>query len=177
MNLSVPCSASSSLLGCYSGGVLVRPVEGLFFRMVGVVAGCCGFRFRVTGIEPRRQFLRRLSSIYFGNKVADGRSQASYVLWMESWGTDSCGFTKFGSLSSSRWVDVLVSLAAAAAAGRRRARTRLQGLGCGCNFLFFESPYCKRGDVLDVLCFNITLPRFAKKQCCEKNNHTKFQLQ
>ena len=62
------------LFGCDSGGVLVRPVEGLFFRMVGVVAGCCGFRFRVTGIEPRRQFLRRLSSIYFGEKVADVRS-------------------------------------------------------------------------------------------------------
>ena len=49
-------------------------LRGTSFRMVGVVAGCCGFRFRVTGIEPRRQFLRRLSSIYFGDKVAGVQS-------------------------------------------------------------------------------------------------------
>ena len=56
-----------------------------------------------TGIDPRRQLLRRFSSIYFDDKVADVRSEALDVLWMESWGTDSCGFTKFRSLSSSRW--------------------------------------------------------------------------
>ena len=96
-----------------------------------------------TGIDPRRQLLRRFSSIYFDDKVDDVRSEALDVLWMEAWGTGSCSFTKFWSLSSSRWVDVLVS-PAAGAAGRRRARTRQQGLGCGCNFLFFEGPCCKR---------------------------------
>ena len=103
MDLSVPCSASSSLLGCDSGGVLVRPVEGYFFPNG---RRCCwllrislsGYWHRASTSVPPTPFLH-----LFWRQGGRCSIIGIRCALMESWGTDSCGFTKFRSLSSSRW--------------------------------------------------------------------------